>query len=88
MKTYWIVKAIDVLRDASGCLFVSFVDAVLDFFSLVTLEKRFHWRVVVAVAAAAHALGQFILAQPLAESVAGILGSSVAVNDQARRWVT
>ena len=82
MNPFRIVKPFDVVRDASGCLFMGFIGFVVNFFYLEALEEAFHGRVVVTIPFSTHTLLTSTLLQPRSKSQAGILRSAIGVNDQ------
>ena len=51
-----VVEPIDVVDSSTGRMFVGLICLPGNLFGLVAFEKTFHWRVVIAVSFAAHAL--------------------------------
>ena len=72
---------LDVVRYATRGVLECLVNVILNLFRLVALKERFHGSVVMAVAASAHPLSHFALVQTVAKDAAGVLRSSIAVND-------
>ena len=56
MWSVLVVEPIDVVDSSTGCMFVGLICLASYLFGLVAFEETFHWRVVIAVPFAAHAL--------------------------------
>jgi Protein of unknown function (DUF2699). len=78
-----VVEHLDVVEDVGLGLVPGGVDPAPDALALEELEEAFGDRVVMAVAAAAHAADQAVGCQEILPIVAGVLRSLIGVNEQS-----
>jgi len=78
-----IIEGFDVVEDHGFCLRAGGGDLVLEAFGFEGGPEGFCGGVIVAVGAAAHALGDAQVLEGAAEEIAGILGALVTVVDEA-----
>lgn len=88
METCSVVKSFDVIGGSANCLLMRFVNGVINLFDFETFEEAFHGRVVIAVSLSAHALQESLMCEAFSKRLAGVLGTSVAVDDQAVLWLS
>ena len=86
MQSFWIVEALNVIVGCTHRMFVCFVFLVVDLFDFETFEKTFHRRIVITVSFATHALQEVALSKSRPEGQAGVLRSTIGVDDQTVTW--
>ena len=82
MQSCGVVEPVDVIGNSANGLLMRVVNGVINLFDLEALEKALHRCVVVAIGFSAHALQESVISEAVSECFAGVLGASVAVDDQ------
>ena len=79
-----VIERFNVNDDGSCSFFAGGVVAAMHFLDFQRMPETFHWRVVIAVARAAHRLPHAIIFEYFAESLARILAAAVGMKHQSR----
>jgi hypothetical protein len=78
----WVVEHFDVVEDIASGLVAGGIDLTTNPFALEQLEKAFHHRVVMIIAALTHVGHQVVIAKEVLPVMAGELTALVRVNSE------